>query len=186
MPANKLMLNVPDILTDCVLRVEDMSVYEPMMPYVCPTVQITVPGFANCVTFDSSTTPSVQKAFILNLTACDLELQFANCGVEFDSIPDGVYTINYSISPNDSSFVEIYNLRTTSLRRQLKEQWCALKLSACEPRPEVELKFKELMTISLYIDAAKANADYCLEPEKAMELYNYAKKKLSNFSCKLY
>lgn len=186
MATNKLILNIPDIMTDCVLRVEDMSVYEPLMPYTCPTLQVTVPGFTNCITFDSSTVPAVAKGFVFNLTACDLELQTTDCGTEYNTLPDGVYILNYSLSPNDRLYVEYNHLRMTALKKKLREEWCKLKLGACEPTAEIQAKFNELVKITGYLDAAKASAEFCLDIEKAMDLYNYAKKLLDNFTCKLY
>lgn len=185
MATNSLSLNIPNIMTDCVLRIEDTSVYEPLLPYVCPTVQILVPGYRDCVTFNDTTVPTVSKGFILNLTACDLKVQTSNCGNEFDSLPDGIYVIKYSMSPNDKMYVEQNHLRVTALRRKLKAEWCKLKLSACEPIPETKDKFLSLMEITGYIDAAQAKAEECLDHEQGMVLYNYAKKLLDSYSCKL-
>jgi hypothetical protein len=186
MATNVLRLNIPDIMTDCILRIEDTSVYSDVMPYSCPTVQIMSPGFNNWITFDDTTPIKIEKNFILNLTACDLQLQMDLCGEQLNPLSDGVYTIKYSNSPNDRLFIENYHLRVTKLRNQLKQAWCDLKLSACEPIPEVKAKFNDLMTITGYIDAAKAKVEYCLNIEEGMVLYNYAKKLLDNFSCKLY
>lgn len=188
MAINNLRLNIPDIMTDCILRIEDTSVYSPIMPYSCPTVQVMAPGFGNWITYnDESPVPlKIQKGFILNLTACDLQLQMDACGVEFNTLNDGVYTIKYSNSPNDRLFVEYYHLRVTAIKKQLHAAWCDLKLSACEPIPETKDKFNTLMTITGYIDAAKAKVEYCLNVEEGMLLYNYAKKLLDNFTCKLY
>jgi hypothetical protein len=186
MATNSLSLNIPNIMTDCILRIEDTSVYEPLLPYICPTVQVLVPGYRDCVTFNDTTVPTVDKGFIFNLTACDLKVQSAHCGTEFDALPDGIYVIKYSMSPNDRMYVEYNHLRVTALRAKLKEQWCNLKLSACEPIPETKEKFLSLMEITGYIDAAQAKAEYCLDHEQAMVLYNYAKKLLDGYCCKLY
>ena len=185
MATNSLSLNIPNIMTDCVLRIEDTSIYDPLMPYICPTVQVLVPGYNNCITFDNTTIPQVIKGFIFNLSACDLEIQLVSCGIEFDSIPDGIYVIKYAISPHDKMYVEYNHLRVTALRAKLKQEWCNLKLSACEPIPETSNKFISLMEITGYIDAAQAKAEYCLDAKQAMVLYNYAKKLLDNYSCKL-
>jgi hypothetical protein len=185
MATNSLSLNIPDIMTDCVLRIEDTSIYDPLMPYICPTVQVLVPGYKDCVTFNDTTVPAVGANFILNLSACNLKVQTNRCGDEFYPLPDGIYVIKYALSPHDKMYVEYNHLRVTALRKQLKEEWCKLKLSACEPIPETEDKFNALMEITGYIDAAKAKAEYCLKAEEAMVLYNYAKKLLDKFSCKL-
>ena len=36
----------------------------------------------------------------------------------------------------------------------------------------------------MYLDAAKAKVEFCLEPQKGMTLYNYAIKLLNKFDCK--
>lgn len=185
MATNSLSLNIPNIMTDCILRIEDTSVYEPLLPYICPTVQILVPGYRDCITLNDTTVPIVIKGFIFNLTACDLQIQLTCCDIEFDPLPDGIYVIKYSIAPHDRMYVEYNHLRVTAIRKQLKNEWCKLKLSACEPIPETKNKFISLMEITGYIDAAQAKAEHCLEHEQAMVLYNYAKKLLDNYSCKL-
>jgi len=185
MATNSLSLNIPNIMTDCVFRIEDTSIYSSLMPYICPTVQVLVPGYSDCVTFNDTTVPKVIQGFVFNLSACDLNIQTANCGSEFDPLPDGIYVIKYSLSPNDKMYVEYNHLRVTSLRTKLKQEWCNLKLSACEPIPETQNKFLSLMAITGYIDAAQAKAEYCLDASQAMVLYNYAKKLLDNYSCKI-
>ena len=187
MATNSLSLNIPDVMTDCVLRIEDTSAYNSLMPYICPTLQILVPGYKNCVSFNDEVTssPLVAKNFIFNLTACNLGVQQANCGNDYDVIPDGIYVIKYSLSPNDKSYVEYNHLRVTAIKKKLKTAFCELKLSSCEPVPDIKNNFLYLMDISGYIDAAKAKAEYCLDAEQAMVLYNYAKKLLDNYSCKI-
>ena len=185
MATNSLSLNIPDVMTDCVLRIEDTSVYNPLMPYICPTLNILVPGYKNCVTFNDLSLPVVQPNFIFNLSACNLGVQLANCGTEYDTIPDGIYVIKYSLSPNDQLYVEYNHLRVTALKKKLKAALCELRLSSCEPVPDIKNNFLYLMDISGYIDAAKAKAEYCLDAEQAMVLYNYAKKLLDRYSCKI-
>lgn len=186
MATNLLSLNIPDIMTDCVFRIEDTSLYEPLMPYICPTVQVLVPGYKDCVTFNDTTVPTVGKNFIFNLSACDLEIQKSQCGSEFNSLPDGIYVIKYALSPFEKMYVEYNHLRVTGLKKKLKAEFCKLKLSACEPIPETKSKFDELMQITAYIEAAKAKAEFCLDADQAMVLYNYANKLMSQYSCKLF
>ena len=131
MATNKLSLNIPDIMTDCVFRIEDTSVYDKLMPYTCPTVQVMAPGFQDWITFDDTTPITIGKGFVLNLTACDLQLQFNNCGVEFNALSDGVYTVKYSQSPNDRLFVEYDHLLVTAIKKIWYAKLCELKLSAC-------------------------------------------------------
>ena len=148
MATNSLSLNIPNIMTDCVLRIEDTSVYDLLMPYVCPTVQVLVPGYRDCITFNDTTFPPIYKGFILNLTACDLKIQTECCGTEFHSLPDGIYVIKYALSPHDKMYVEYNHLRVTALRKQLKEEWCKLKLSACEPIPETKSPLERIVAVN--------------------------------------
>ena len=124
MATNSLSLNIPNIMTDCILRIEDTSIYEPLLPYICPTVQVLVPGYKDCVSFNDTTDPEVVKGFIFNLSACDLEVQTSNCTTQFDTIPDGIYVIKYALSPFDKMYVEYNHLRVTALRKKLKDEWC--------------------------------------------------------------
>jgi hypothetical protein len=188
MITNKLNLNIPDILTPCVLRIEDLSIYNELMPYVCPTVQVKIPGFDECAVFtqDGDEATTVHKNFVLNLSACNLGLQSQNCTSEFETIPDGVYTITYSLSPNDKLYVEYDHLRVTNIKLRLKKELCELDLAACEPSVEVFDKLKQLNLINDYLDAAKAKVEFCNDSENGVILYAYADKLLSEYSCKLY
>lgn len=188
MITNKLSLNIPDILTPCVLRIEDTSIYNDLMPYVCPRVQVQIPGFKDCAVFTEvgNSNTQVKKNFVLNLSACNLGIQSNNCDSQFDTLPDGVYVIKYSNSPNDALFVEYNHLRVNLLKVKIKQYLSELTLAACEPSVEVEEKFKHLMKINQYIDAAKAKAEWDLDVDGAVALYGYAKKLLDEYSCKLF
>jgi hypothetical protein len=69
-----LSLEVPTVLNTCILTVMDTSVYTDLIPVVCETLAITVPGFNHSVELP------VNSGFIQNITACDLGLQTADCG----------------------------------------------------------------------------------------------------------
>ena len=40
-----LSLEVPTVMNPCILKIFDTSVYTPLIPITCPTLNITVPGF---------------------------------------------------------------------------------------------------------------------------------------------
>jgi hypothetical protein len=44
-----LSLEVPTVMNTCVLKYIDTSVYSDLIPVNCPTLNITVPGFAYSV-----------------------------------------------------------------------------------------------------------------------------------------
>ncbi len=180
MAKHTLSLDVLDTLNEAILRIVDTSVYDTIVPIECPILSITAPGFNYSVEFDSSTIlPGFSKIF----TACDLELQTANCGTKFSKLPDGIYIIKYSVSPNDTVYVEYNYLKVSGLMNYYQRVLCELDASACEPLPEVANKLELLRKIKMYIEAAKAKVEICLEPSKGIELYGYAKKLLSKFNC---
>lgn len=165
----------------CQLRVVDTSIYNPDVEVRCPILEVTLPGFNYSVQFGEA---DIAPGFMLNLTACDLEVQIDNCGTQFNTLPDGIYVLKYSVSPNDLVYVEYNHLRVTKLLHRYNGILCELDMGACEPDSKLEKKFKELHKIRMYIDAAKAQVEICHNPRKGMELYKFAKKLLDKFECK--
>jgi len=181
MAQHVLSVEAPVTMNNCVLRLVDTSVYSPALPYDCPLLEITLPGFNYAVQF---TDPLIQQNFILNLSACDLEVQTADCGSSYNPLPDGIYIIKYSVAPNKTVYVEYNHLRITKALTCYNEAMCELDIAACAPDAEITKKLKALREIKSYLDAAVAKAETCHEPAKAMSLYNYAMKQLGKFDCK--
>jgi hypothetical protein len=174
-----LSLEVPTVLNTCIMSVLDTSVYSTLMPVTCPTLNVTVPGF----TYSSQIT-TVQGANTI-LTACDLQLQTQGCdGTVFSDLPDGIYVIKYSVSPNDIVFVEYNHLRISKALNMYNEILCKLDLAACEPPVNIQRKLEVLKMAKMYLDAAKAKVEFCHEPSQGMSLYNYALKIMKKINCK--
>jgi hypothetical protein len=184
MAQHKLSLEALDVMNDCVLRIVDTSVYSTSVPVECPILEITLPGFKYSIQFGEATTPAIAPGFMLNLTACDLELQFDNCGSKFTAFPDGIYTIKYSIAPNDEVYVEYNHLRITQALNCYQKIMCDIDVADCEPTKEIAKQLEQLRMIKMYLEAAKAKVETCHEPKKGMQLYSYAMKLLSKFECK--
>ena len=96
-----LSLEVPTVMNPCILTIMDTSVYTDLIPVVCEQLNITVPGFQHSVQLD------VNAGFIENITACDLNLQTSNCGVEFVDIPDGIYAVSVYHDENDNEKLDL-------------------------------------------------------------------------------
>lgn len=176
-----LSLEVPDTMNKCILRIVDTSVYNGQVQVACPVLQVTLPGFVRPVTFDESV---IQPGFSVNLTACDLEIQTENCGSTFVDLPDGIYIIKYSVSPNDLVYVEYNHLRMTKALNRYYGILCDLDMGACDPPETVKDKLNKLRMIRMYMDAAKAQVEICHQPEKGMQLFSYAVKLLDKMTCK--
>lgn len=172
-----LSLEVPTTMNNCILPINDTSVYSPLIPITCETLNVTVPGFSYSNQID------VTSGFSQILTACDLQLQSAGCGETYLPLPDGVYIIKYSVSPNDLVYVEYNHLRITQALIRYNKALCDLDLAACDPPAKIKEKLEKLRLIKMYLEAAKAKVEYCHEPQKGMSLYNYAIKLLNKFEC---
>jgi len=173
-----LSLEVPTVLNTCIMSVLDTSVYTQLIPVACPTLNVTVPGFK------FSTQLTIVPGANTILTACDLQLQTQNCGTTLADLPDGVYVIKYSVSPNDLVFVEYNHLRISKALNIYNNILCKLDLAACEPSASIQKKLEILKTAKMYLDAAKAKVEFCHEPSNGMSLYNYALKIMRKIECK--
>jgi len=172
-----LSLEVPTVMNTCILSIFDTSVYSDLIPVNCPTLQITVPGFSYST--ELTVTPNFNQA----ITACDLKLQTQNCGTSYTDIPDGIYIIRYSVSPNDIVFVEYNHLRITKALNRYNNILCRVDVADCDPPFRIKQKLEALRIIRMYLDAAKAKVEVCHEPQKGMSLYNYALKLLMKMEC---
>jgi hypothetical protein len=178
MANHKLSLEVPTVMNACILSVIDTSVYSPLVPVTCPTLNVTAPGFSHSVQIE------LDPGFSQILTACDLQMQLQQCGQVYADLPDGIYIIKYSVSPNDLVYVEYNHLRITQALIKYNKILCNLDLAACEPSEKVKEKLTKLQNARMYLDSAKAKVEFCHEPQKGMTLYNYAIKLMNKIECK--
>ena len=142
-----LSLEIPTVSNCGLLCIKDTSQYSSELAIDCEELQVTLPGFTVPVLI------KVDSGFDMCLTACILALQKTQCGTVQQDLPDGIYIIRYSVSPNAKVYVEYNHLRD------------------------------EMGFIRILIDAAVANAEYCQSSAQAMQLYNYAKQRLSKINC---
>lgn len=172
-----LSVEVPTVMNPCIIKLFDTSAYTSLLPVTCPTLNITVPGFSYSVQLD------VTQDFAETITACDLGLQTVDCGTVNVDIPDGVYIIKYSVSPNDLVYVEYNHMRITQALNKYYNVLCDVDANACEPPFKIKQKLEELRLIKMYLEAAKSKVEFCHEPQKGMSLYNYALKLLNKMTC---
>lgn len=178
-----LSLHIPEVMNDWGLTILDTSAYAENMAISCPTLQILLPGFTVAVTFDEDSVPPLQPNFLRTFTACHLGIQTSNCGTNYDCLPDGIYVIKYSVSPHDYVYVEYNHLRMVKAWKKYQSVLCELELDTCSPKAEKSAKLKQLMEIKGYLEAAKAEVEFCHKPNKGMELYQYAMSLLDKFDC---
>jgi len=171
------------VMNSCVLKIFDTSVYAVPLTVTCPTLNITVPGFGYSNQIEGAVMTDFVNSGHITLTACDLQLQTTNCGSQYADLPDGIYIIKYSVSPNDQVYVEYNHMRVTQAMNKYYNVLCEVDANACEPPLKVKQRLEELRLIKMYLDAAKSKVEFCHEPQKGMSLYNYALKLLNKMSC---
>lgn len=172
-----LSLEIPTVSNCDLLCIKDTSQYSSELAIDCEELLITLPGFSVPVLI------KVDKDFDMCLTACTLAIQKSNCGTTQEKIPDGVYVIKYSVSPNSKVYVEYNHLRVTRLLTTYYEVLCDLEVQACQPDSEKQSLLAEMSYIRTVIDAAVANVEYCQSATHGMQLYNYAKSRLNKIAC---
>ena len=175
--AHQLSLDIPHTNNPRIFRVFDTSVYTDKLPVNCETLQIAPPGFNTPISV------SVASGFNLVLTACQLGLQTQDCGTVSSVLPDGIYLIRYSVSPNDQVYVEYYHMRVTQFVNRYNQLLCNLEIAACDPTAETKAKLDELRLIKSFIDAAKIKVEDCHETTEGMDLLLYAQKRLMKVDC---
>lgn len=160
------------------MKIYDTSQYNTMSPVTCPRLEIQVPGFTQAVEI-----PNPQPGFMYNLTACDLKIQTTQCGTQFFDLPDGIYVLKYSVSPNEFVSVEYNHLRITKALNIIQAIYCDLDVSACVPDDKTAAKLRELLLLQAQLEAAKAKVEYCRQPKAGMEIYTYTLRLLDKLRC---
>lgn len=173
---HQLSLEVPDTNNCSVFRIFDTSIYSSLLDITCGTLEITSPGFNEAVSIE------VLPNFNLVLNGCTLGIQTAGCGSVSEVLPDGIYNIRYSVSPNSEVYVEYNYLRICMTLNKYFNYLCQIELAACEPEADVKEQLDELMLIKSFLDAAKVKVEYCENPQEGMELFMYAQARLQKFS----
>lgn len=179
MAVSRLSLEAPTILNTCVLRLVDTSTYNADIVPVCPQLQISIPGFPNSIFVNNVTTE-----FSLNLSACDLQIQTTSCGSQFNDLPDGIYVIRYSISPNDTVFVTYNHLRQSKALKKIQSIYCDLDLEDCVSNQQKKKQLEEVKLIETYLKASKANVEYCQQSRQGLEIFRKACQMLEKFNCR--
>lgn len=178
MEKHQLALDIPDTLTACIFRVVDASIYSSIAPIECPKMWITPPGFTTSYEYGE-----FSEGFLLNLSACDIGLQTANCGNTYNDFADGVYIVKYGVTPYDIVYVEYNHLRITAALNKINDLLCCLDLQATDPQGPVKEKIKEIQLLTTMLKAAKAKVEYCHTPAQGMDMYNYVMKRLNKLAC---
>tara|TARA_R110000822_G_scaffold57838_1_gene145026 strand:+ start:162 stop:725 length:564 start_codon:yes stop_codon:yes gene_type:complete len=152
------------------LAIMDASVYPDDPPIVSnATIDIDVPGFG-----------LVSLPFVvgeLNIFTSS-NLGISAIGVT-EPLPDGIYHLKYSITPNTVNYVDKTIIRVDKLQEKFDEAFMKLDMMECDRAIATQSKV-ELTSIYFFIQGAIAAANNCAEVQ-SNKLYVQADRMLNNF-----
>ena len=168
MPTLNLDILVLPTYNNMLLGVADASTY--VTPPVNPTIEITVPSFGTVVLSFTPNTYNLFNSESLGITAS---------GADLVPLPDGIYTLKYSIDPAITNYVEKTFLRVDQLQERFDEAFMRLDMMECDRAIKTQSKV-DLNTIYFFINGAIAAANNCAI-DTANKLYNQASIMLNTF-----
>ena len=164
----KLDLQLVDTFDTATIGFADISNYNNLV-ISNPTFEVTAPGFNKVSVFFTPKQINVFDSADLNIDCSGSDL------------PDGVYTVKYSIYPNTNNFIEKQFFRVSKLI--LKYQNKAVNLlsdSYCNCTPKESQK--KLQEIGLLIEGVVASSNIC-NFDLAYKLYQKADDLLNQLNC---
>lgn len=178
---HQLALEIPEQSCCDRIRIYDASVYASGIAVDCETLEIKIPGYSNTVTFAyTDATDPLDQGFDNIYTTVDLGLQAAGSST-LSCLPDGLWTFQYSVSPNDQVNVKYYHLRTCNALTEYYKELCKIQLAECEPTAEMKQHLADLRYIKMLYDAAKAKVEYCHAPDQGVAMLQYANKLMKKY-----
>ena len=153
------------------LGVADASTYDTDPPVVTsPTIEITMPGFAPV-----SLPFNVNDFNIFNSTSLGL----TSVGDPLIPLPDGIYTLTYSVAPAYQNFVTKTIIRVEQLQEKFDNAFMKLDMMECDLAIKTQAKV-DLNSIYYMIQGSIAAANNCAV-DTSNKLYIQANKMLNNF-----
>lgn len=153
------------------LGVADASTYPDSPPIEAPSIVIEIPSG-----FDTITIPFTPNDFnIFNSTT----LGITSLGDALAPLPDGVYTLTYSVSPAYVNYVTKTIMRVEKIQEKFDSAFMKLDMMECDRAIKKQAKI-DLTSIYFFIQGSIAAANNCAIQE-ANKLYNQANKMLDSF-----
>lgn len=177
MKKHQLYLDFPDSTNEGILRIEDNSIYTSSIPVNCLTLEITPPGYSS-----PTVITGLSQGFKLHLNACNMGMLVTGCDESCPILPDGIYNIRLSVSPNTTVYVEYNLMRVVCTLNKWYKTLCWINSTPCSPSPDTLTLIRELQIIYNQIMTAKHLVEDIHDYEVGMEMLLYARKKLSEIS----
>lgn len=153
--------------------IADISQYPTGYYITNPTIEFTIPGFKKVAL--PFTTSSINVYNGNNLGVCNVtDINYLS------PLPDGIYTVRFSISPNNTTYVEKNFMRTEIIECKYSKAFLKLDITQCDNEIK-KYKKDKLNKIRLFIDGSIASANDC-DLNTSYKLYQKADEMLKKFS----
>lgn len=173
--AHKPRVFIDECNSDCsVLRISDISEYDSLVAITNPVLKINLPG---------NNTDFVVP-FPINGTGFYTTVSFGSCNTS--TLPDGIYSVTYSVCPNEEVFYTKKFLRTCqteciiySLLANILGAGCNKVVTDCYGKDITNERIQELEDMLTLLETAKSDVGankYSLACEKL----NYVNGKIQN------
>lgn len=172
MAVPKLDIKLEETYNSYYIGFSDIGEYPTAWNVTNATAEVTPPGFPKIAVTFTPKAVNIYKSSQLGIT----------CDEDDDCVPlpDGIYTIKYSIHPNSVYFIEKSFMRVNNIRCEYGQAYLKVDFSCnCDPQQKHKDK-RALHDIAVLIDGAVAESNNC-NVERAYEYYNKAKQLLRNF-----
>jgi len=167
----KLDILVINTFNSKTLGIADASTYPDSPPVQSPTIEITIPGFG------ITSIPFVPDEFnVFNSTS----LGITSSEDDLLPIPDGIYTLSYSVSPAYENYVTKNIMRVDQLQQKFDEAFMRLDMMECDQAIKKQSKV-QLSSVYFLIQGAIAAANNCAL-DTANKLYLQASKMLTHLT----
>lgn len=152
------------------MGVADASTYPAAPPVQSPTIEIDVPGFGMVMLPFATNDFNIYTSTVLGITPV---------GSDLLPLPDGVYTIKYSVAPAYENYVIKNIMRVDQLQEKFDDAFMKLDMMECDLAIKKQQKV-DLSSIYYFIQGAIAAANNCAV-DTANKLYAQADRMLNNF-----
>jgi len=178
---HSLSLEIPHISSPYVINIRDTGIYASGLPTQTPRLEILLPGFVQPVNIIQGVNPG----FMFNVNAKDLELQLQT-DIAMMALPDGVYTIRYSVSPNNIVHVSYYHLRATKIMNEYYAVLGTLVIDECDSACHLhkDEKLSALRQIKMYIESAIAKVEVMHATQEGIDMLTFAQRQLNKYRYK--
>ena len=122
---SQLDIKVEELLNSKILIVKDASWYNPEIAVTNARIDLQYPGSTDYFSIP------VGKNFNYVINSNTLNITNVTHSDNLSELPDGIWTIKYSICPNDELFVEYTFLRNTKQLIKWHNLYCSIQIDRC-------------------------------------------------------